>query len=205
MVATQRRHVHMRTRVLSGVVALAAILSTVDAQTPQAQADATYGKLMGVIQAGQSSRGTGRRTVFTESEMNAYLQHRAQSWLPTGLTNPQLDFVDVNRVATTVVADLDGVRRRSSGGWFDPTAYLRGRLPVHVIGMLVTDGGRGRFDLEQATVDGIPVPRLFIQELLAFYTATPDQPAGVRLDQPFELPSAIERIDVRAGQATVVQ
>jgi hypothetical protein len=195
----------MRTRVLSGVVALAAILTTVDAQTPQAQADAAYGKLMGVIQAGQSAKGTGRRTVFTESEMNAYLQHRAQSWLPAGLTNPRLGFVDVNRVATTVVADLDGVRRRSSGGWFDPTAYLRGRLPVHVIGTLVTDGGRGRFDLEQATVDGIPVPRLFIQELLAFYTSTPEQPAGVRLDQPFELPSAIERIDVRAGQATVVQ
>ncbi len=196
----------MRIRVLSGAVVLAAVLAAaLDGQTPQAQADATYGKLMGVIEAGQSSKGTGRRTVFTQSEMNAYLQHRAATWLPAGLTNPRLDFVDVNRVATTVVADLDSVRRRSSGGWFDPTAYLRGRLPVHVVGTLVTSRGRGRFDLEQATVDGIPVPSIFIQELLAYYTSTPDQPSGVRLDQPFELPSAIERIDVRAGQATVVQ
>ncbi len=78
-------------------------------------------------------------------------------------------------------------------------------MPVHVVGLLVTEDGRGRFDLEQATVDGIPVPKLFIQELLAYYTRTPEQPSGVRLDQPFELPSAIERIDVRADQATVIQ
>ena len=123
----------MRIRVLSGAVVLAVVLAAaLDGQTPQAQADATYGKLMGVIEAGQSSKGTGRRTVFTQSEMNAYLQHRAATWLPPGLTSPRLDFVDVNRVATTVVADLDSVRRRSSGGWFDPTAYLRGRLPVHM-------------------------------------------------------------------------
>ena len=49
------------------------------------------------------------------------------------------------------------------------------------------------------------MPKLFIQELLAYYTATPEQPSGVRLDEPFDLPSAIERIDVRAGQATVIQ
>lgn len=193
------------TRLIGAVVLTGAFLAAVNAQSPQAQADVTYGKLLGVIEAGESSRATGRRTVFTQSEMNAYLQHRAQSWLPAGLTSPRLDFIDVNKVATTVVADLDGVRRKSSGGWFDPTAYLRGRLPVHVIGTLTTSQGRGRFDLEQATVDGLPVPRVFIQELLAFYTATPEQPSGVRLDQPFELPSAIDRIDVRPGQATVVQ
>lgn len=201
----------MRARYLPGVLILTALILTAlllaaaDAQSPQAQADATYGKLMGVIKAGESSKGTGRRTVFTENEMNAYLQYRAESWLPTGITDPRLDFVDVNRVGTTVIADLDNVRRKSSGGWFDPTAYLSGRVPVHVVGLLVTEDGRGRFDLEQATVDGIPVPKLFIQELLAYYTRTPEQPSGVRLDQPFELPSAIERIDVRADQATVIQ
>jgi hypothetical protein len=196
----------MRAIRLTGAVVLSAVLlAGLDAQSPQAQADATYDKLLGVIQAGESSRGTGRRTIFTEGEMNAYLEHRAQSWLPAGITSPRLDFLDVDKVATTVVADLDGVRRKSSGGWFDPTAYLRGRLPVHVVGTLTTQEGQGRFDLEQATVDGIPVPRVFIQELLAFYTSTPEQPAGVRLDQPFDLPSAIDRIDVRPGQATVVQ
>lgn len=195
----------MRARVFSALVLSSSLLVTIDAQSPQAQADAAHGKLLRLIEAGQAAAPAPRQTVFTQTEMNAYLQYRAQTWLPSGITSPRLDFLGANRVATTVVADLDGVRRRSSGGWFDPTAYLRGKLPVHVIGTLVTERGRGRFALEQATVDGVPVPRLFIQELLAFYTSTPDQPAGVRLDEPFDLPAAIERIDVRTGQATVVQ
>ena len=196
----------MRARVITGAVALlVAVTVAVDGQTPQAQADATYGKLMGIVAAGESSKGTGRRTVLTESEMNAYLQYRAQSWLPNGLTDARLDFIGENRVAIFVVADLDNVRRKSSGGWFDPTAYLSGRVPVRVVGTLTTGDGQGKFDLEQATVDGIPVPRVFIQELLAFYTSTPEQPGGVRLDQPFDLPSAIDRIDLQADQATVVQ
>jgi hypothetical protein len=193
-------------RVAAVVIVLAVLLPGVPgAQLSQAQADATYVKLMGIIDAGQSSRGSGRRTVLTESEMNAYLRFRAHTWLPNGLTDPRLDFVDVEKVATTVIADLDAVQRKSSGGWFDPTAYLRGRVPVHVIGRLATARGQGRFDLEQATVDGIPVPRMFIQELLSFYTRSPEYPDGVRIDQPFVLPSAIERIDVAANLATVVQ
>lgn len=196
----------MRVRALLAVLTMAAALHVgTAAQSPQAQADATYGKLMGIVKAGESAKAGPRRTSFTQGEMNAYLQHRAQSWLPTGVTNPKVDFMGVDRVATTVTADLDGVRQKSSGGWFDPTAYLSGRLPVYVVGKLITQRGTGRFELESATVDGIPVPRLFIQELLAFYTRSADQPAGVRLDEPFALPSAIERIEMRAGHATVVQ
>ena len=98
------------------------------------------------------------------------------------------------------------MRRKSSGGWFDPTAYLSGRLPVHVVGTARSPSdGHGRFDLEQATVDGIPVPKLFIQELLAYYTRTPEQPTASGSTSPSILPSAIERIDIRAGQATVIQ
>jgi hypothetical protein len=136
--------------------------------------------------------------------MNAYLRHRA-TWLPVGLTEPSVQFIGGNKVATLVTADLDGVRRRSSGGWFDPTAYLSGRMPVAVTGTLTTADGRGRFALERATVDGIPVPKLFIDELLAFYTRSSVNPTGMRLEEPFELPSEIDRIDVSTGQATVIQ
>ena len=206
MNVTLRVALPMRTHVLTGAVVLAAALSAgAGAQSPQAQADATYRKLMTIIEAGQASRGTGRRTVLTEGEMNVYLQYRAQSWLPTGITEPRLDFIGENRVATMVVADLDNVRRRSSGGWFDPTAYLTGKLPVRAVGILTTHDGQGKFDLQEATVSGVPVPRLFIDELLAYYTRSPENPDGVSLDKPFTLPSAIERIDVAAEQATVVQ
>lgn len=193
------------TRLAGAVVLTAALFAGLDAQSPQAQADATHGKLMKVIEAGQSPADAGHRTVLTEAEMNTYLQYRAQTWLPTGVTNPRLDFIGGNRVAIFVVADLDNVRRKSSGGWFDPTAYLSGRVPVQATGTLTTSDGQGKFDLEQATVEGIPVPRLFIDELLGYYTRSPENPDGVRLAEPFTLPAAIERVDIRPDEATVVQ
>ena len=193
--------VSLRTAVVS--LAMAFIVAAPDAQTPEAQAEATNTKLQAVIEHAGAPRAA-RRTIFMDGELNAYLKYRA-TWLPEGITNAAVTFVSDSRVATSLIADLDRVRRKSSGGWFDPTAYLKGRLPVTVVGTLTTSSGRGTFVLETATVDGIPVPAVFIQELFAYYTRSEAQPAGVRLDEPFVLPSDIERIDVRTGQATVVQ
>jgi hypothetical protein len=194
------------TLVLSGLVTTIAI-GAAAAQSPQALADAADAKLQAMIY-GQSAAAAAperpRRTVFSQTEMNAYLRYRA-TWLPVGISEPSVQFIGANKVATRVTADLDGVRKKSSGGWFDPTAYLSGKLPVYVTGTLATGDGRGRFALEQATVDGIPVPKLFIDELLAYYTRSSVNPAGLRLEEPFELPSEIDRIDVTTGQATVIQ
>jgi hypothetical protein len=195
----------MRSRILAGVVVLTALCAASQAQSPQAQAELAQSKLDTVMQGAPAGRAAGRRTMFSQAEMNAYLKYRAHAWLPAGITDPSLGFVDVNKVVTMLTADLDGVRKKSSGGWFDPTAYMSGRVPVQVIGTLTTNRGMGKFDLESATVDGIPVPRVFIQQLLAFYTRSADAPDGVRLDEPFVLPSEIDRIDVRPGHATVVQ
>lgn len=197
----------MRTRLTFALIVVS-VVAAAAAQSPQALADGAFSKLQTVIQgtAGPArSGGAARRTVFSQTEMNAYLKYRASTWLPTGLTDPTVQFIGPNRVATLVTADLDGVRKKGSGGWFDPTAYLSGRLPVYVTGTLVTADGRGRFALERATVDGIPVPKLFIDELLAYYTRTPEQPSGLRLEEPFVLPSEIRRIDVAPGEAVVIQ
>lgn len=197
----------MRIILVLGVVTVLAA-ATLGAQPSQTLADTANAKLQAIIAPAKTARGNakppGRRTTLSQTELNAYLKYKA-TWLPTGLTEPSVQFVGANRIATLVTADLDGVRKRSSGGWFDPTAYLSGRLPVHVTGTLTTGDGRGRFALERATVDGIPVPKLFIDELLAFYTRSTENPQGVRLEEPFELPSEIDRIDVTAGHATVIQ
>ena len=198
----------MRTWIATALVAAVTTAVALHGQSPQAQADLAHSKLEAVMSTAPKASAKApapRRPGFTQTEMNAYLKYRAQSWLPTGITEPTVQFVGANRIATLVTADLDGVRKRSSGGWFDPTSYLSGRLPVYVTGTLTTADGRGRFALETATVDGIPVPRVFIGELLAFYTRSAENPGGVRMEEPFELPSEIDRIDVTAGQATVIQ
>ncbi|MEP7116048.1 MAG: hypothetical protein ABI880_00590 [Acidobacteriota bacterium] len=193
----------MRTFIVAGFVMALGAAWSADAQSPQAQADLARTKLQTVM-GSRPTAAPPRRTVFSQTEMNAYLKYRAE-WLPVGLTEPTVQFVGPNRIATLVTADLDGVRKKSSGGWFDPTSYLSGRLPVYVTGTLTTEKGQGRFVLETATVDGIPVPRAFIHELMAYYTRSTANPGGVRMEEPFDLPSAIDRIDVTAGQAIVIQ
>jgi hypothetical protein len=44
-----------------------------------------------------------------------------------------------------------------------------------------------------------------VQELLTFYSRTPQDPDGINMDDPFELPSGIREIRVRKGDAMVIQ
>jgi hypothetical protein len=54
-------------------------------------------------------------------------------------------------------------------------------------------------------VSGIPIPKVFLQELVTYYTRTADNPAGINMDQVFELPAEIRSIGVDKGRAVIVQ
>ena len=73
------------------------------------------------------------------------------------------------------------------------------------MGVLRTANGRGQFTLEGATVTGIPIPKAFLQEIVSYYSRTDDFPNGINIDDPFNLPEEIKRIDVTPGRALVVQ
>jgi len=49
------------------------------------------------------------------------------------------------------------------------------------------------------------VPKSVIQELLSYYSRTPENPAGINMDDPFELPAQIREIRVAPGAAIIVQ
>ena len=49
------------------------------------------------------------------------------------------------------------------------------------------------------------VPKTLLQELLSFYSRSAENPDGINMDDPFELPSQIREIRVAAGTATIVQ
>jgi hypothetical protein len=97
------------------------------------------------------------------------------------------------------------VRTQKKRGWLDPAAYLTGSLPVSATGLLITKDGVGRFQLESAQVSGVSIPKSFLQELLSYYSRTAQNPAGINMDDPFELPSRIREIQVQRGQATILQ
>jgi hypothetical protein len=111
-----------------------------------------------------------------------------------------------SRVSGTAVVDLDVVRQKqSSGGWLDPTSYLTGKLPVAAAGKVVTADGKGRFELERAEISGLPLPKSLVEQLVRFFTRTADNPAGSSVDDTFDLPAEIRRIDVDKGKFTVHQ
>jgi hypothetical protein len=145
------------------------------------------------------------RTTLTDREVNAYFKVYGPAFLPGGVVDPQLAIEEGGRVRAKSLVDLDKVRAAKPRGWLDPLAYVGGSVEVTAAGTLKTADGRGQFALEAATLGGVTVPKSLIQELVSYYSRSPELPAGVNLDQPFELPSQIRTVETGRGAATIVQ
>ena len=186
---------------LSVALAVAgSLLSAAEALSPQL-ADAFAKKIVLVQKMADEKSAKDRVTTFTQDETNSYLKYQAGDLLPTGLTQPELTMLGQGRVAGKAIVDLDIVRQKqSSGGWFDPTSYLTGKLLVTASGRIVAADGKGRFELERADVSGITIPKSFLAQMVNFFTRTADNPSGSSIDDTFELPAKIRRIDVEQGR-----
>jgi hypothetical protein len=202
-----------RSRQLGLILLVGAALVPLQAATVSRQnADLFAKKIVQIQEQGTQVQPTGdrraaqRRTPVTEDEVNSWFTYRAQPVLPAGVSQPQVTIVGQGKVTGQATVDLEAIgKRRSSGGTFDPWSLLGGRVPVIVNGVLHTQNGRGRFEVESAEVSGVPVPKNLLQELLSYYSRTPENPDGISLDQGFELPANIDTIEVGQGQAVVVQ
>ena len=151
------------------------------------------------------ARAGSLSTPISEAELNAYFEYAAKGQIPPGIVEPRLNALGDGRVGGQAVVDLDAVRKQKQRGWLDPMAYLTGSLPLTASGLLITKDGVGRFQLESAQISGVSVPKSLLQELLAYYSRTPERPRGISMDDPFELPAHIREIRVDRGQATILQ
>ena len=149
-------------------------------------------------------KGPPAQTVVTDSEVNSYLKFLAGTQVPVGIADPSsMPRERTSRRHATV--DLDAVRTQKKRGWTDPLGYLMGRLPVTASGTLTTKDGVGRFTLDKAAISGVTIPKSLLQELLSYYSKSAERPAGINMDEPFHLPSAILEITIGQGTATIVQ
>jgi hypothetical protein len=166
-------------------------------------------KLQRIVVFGNTPAASGRRasqnTDVTDDELNSYLRFNARDQIPEGIVDPTLNALGDGKVSGQVTVDLDAVRKQKQRGWMDPMNYLTGRLPLTARGTLSTKDGVGRFELESAELSGVTVPKGLIQELLSYYSRTPEKPNGINMDDPFELPSRIREIRVGKAQSTIVQ
>jgi hypothetical protein len=147
-----------------------------------------------------------RRTIVTENEVNSYLVYEAREQIPVGVVDPSIAVLGPGRVSGRAIVDLDAVRKQKAPtSLLDPMNYLMGRVAVTAVGTLKTANGIGRFDLESSSVGSVPVPKMLLQEIVGYYSRTPEKPGGISLDDPFPLPARIREIQVERGQAIIVQ
>jgi hypothetical protein len=144
-------------------------------------------------------------TQITDSELNAYFKYNAKEQIPVGIVDPTINAVGDGRLTGRATVDLDAVRTQKQRGWLDPMAYLTGRLPITASGTLSTQNGIGKFNLESAEISGVSIPKSVLQELLSHYSRSKENPAGINMDDPFELPARIREIRVSQAQATILQ
>ena len=190
-------------------VALAAAAVQLSAQANLTKQDATRfaAKLAQIEKNGAVPRkaGAARSTQVTDAEVNAYLKFLAGSQVPVGIVQPGLNGVGNGRITGRAIVDLDAVRTQKKRTWTDPLGYLMGQLPITAAGTLTTSNGVGRFQLESAEISGVTIPKSLVQELLSYYSRTPEKPQGINMDEPFELPAGIQEIRIGQGTAVIVQ
>ena len=176
------------------------------AQLTQQNADRFQRKIDEIAKNAAIEPVRQKQTTVTHDEVNSYLAFEGKEKIPHGLSNPEINLLGSNRVSGRALVDIDEFKRhRGSQGFLDPFHYLSGRVPVTARGFVHAREGRGQFRLESAEIHGVPLPNQIVQELVSFFSRTPENPQGFRMDGPFDLPAKIREVVIKPGEATIVQ
>lgn len=174
-------------------------LSQEDGNRLQAKIDA-------VVKNAAANTPKPREVSISEREANSYLVFNLKEKIPQGLANPEITMIGDGALAARVLVDMDEVkRRRQSRSLIDPLNYLSGQVPFNARGILRTREGRGQLYLRSADIGGVPLPKPLLQELVGFFSRTPQSPNGFDIEAPFDLPSKIREISVGSGESVVIQ
>lgn len=189
------------------LVTLTVSCSGIDSAKPPIESrDRLQEKIDAVIANGKMTPVPAKTTSFSEAEVNTALTVNFRDKIPSGITEPQVRLLGNSRLTARVVVDVDEFKRkrgkRSNAG---PLNFFGGKIPVLVRGELIARGGQGQFKLQSAEVNGIPLPKTLVQEMLSTYTRGRNNPNGIDLEKPFELPASIREVIINSGEAIVVQ
>ena len=126
--------------------------------------------------------------------------------MPVGVVSPTITILDAGRVAGAATVDLDAVRRAKDRGWSDPLAYVSGVARNSRGRQAARRERQGRRSTSSPRrLGGVPIPKALLQEIVSYYSRTPESPGGFTLDQPFDLPQKIRQVELQRGSAVIVQ
>ena len=175
-------------------------------QLSKEQGNALERKIDEIVKNGSSNPVQSKKTLISEREVASYLAFNGKDKIPRGLANPAISMLGNGNLAGRVFVDIDEFKRqRGSGGFMDPLSYVSGQVPLTARGVLTSRDGRGRFQLGSAEILGVPLPKPILQELVSFFSRTPEYPRGFNIDEPFNFPAKIRQVAVNQGDALIVQ
>jgi hypothetical protein len=191
---------------IAGVVAGMALWSSfLPAQTASAGSEISERaarELQAKIDAVQAAaetpdRKTTERVEVVESELESFILFSLKEHIPA-----RMDTFDVQLGEGTVAADTQ--LTFTSNGTGNPLvdALMGGTHNLFVRGRFGAADRIGRFQLEEVRVDGIPVPNILIETLIAKYVK-PKYPE-VDLNAPFEMPWGVDNVTITPGKASIV-
>jgi len=136
------------------------------------------------------------RVEISEVELESYMLFKLKEDIPA-----RMDTFDVQLEPGTVAAQTQLTFTSDATGNPIIDAVVGGTHDLFVKGSLRGSQARGKFDLLEVRVDGIPVPMILMQSLFDKYVK-PKYP-DADLKEPFDLPWGIEELTLEKGKAIV--
>lgn len=132
----------------------------------------------------------------SEAELASYVMLSLRDQIPV-----QIDSIKVQLTPGAIGADAEVVMNEPTGTAL-VDALIGGKHNLFVKGKLSGADRRGRFELGEVKVDGIPVPKVLVESLFNKYVK-PKYP-NADLKAPFDLPWGIERLTLEPKKARIV-
>ena len=173
--------------------------STVSAEGVSQEAAKALQEKIDAIKAARDNtdRAPGASLVeLSEIELESYVLFELKEQIPA-----TMDSFDVQLEPGAVGAQTQLTFASDATGNPIIDAVVGGTHDLFVKGTLKGVAGRGKFELVEIRVDGIPVPNILIGALFERYVK-PKYPAA-DLSEPFDLPWGIEELTIDQGKATV--
>jgi hypothetical protein len=187
-------------RIITAGIFMSAVAGFLLAQNgPSAGAAQALQAKIDAIKAAQSnSNGRSPQTVVvSEVELESYVLFHLRKDIPA-----RIDSLDVQLTDGAVAADTKLTFAPDTTGNAVVDLLISGTHNLFLKGKLSAAGKQGKFELEEVKVDGIPVPNLLIDTLIAKYVK-PKYP-DVDLNAPFEMPWGIQSLVITPGKTTIV-
>ncbi len=137
--------------------------------------------------------------------MNSFFKFQGKEYLPPGVLDPNVFIVDGTRLEARAMVDLGAVRKANERTWPVLLSWVSGTVEVRAAAKVRATNGFGQFELESATLGGVPIPKSLLQMIVSHYSATPESPKGFDIDAPFALPHQIRQVELQRGTAVIVQ